>query len=268
MNRLFLILCTVSMLFSCNDTTPEEMNEAAAPQGSRQFYQLKTYTFASDEQVALTDAYLKDAFVPAMKRLGYGPIGVFKSYLTDTDTVRKTRVLIPLQSLDEVLVYEAALAEDDAYKAVGEAYINAPHDQPPYRRIESTLLRAFVDMPTMYTPSFEGARSERVYELRSYESATEADYWNKVDMFNAGGEIKLFDRLGFNAVFYGEVVSGSRMPNLMYMTTFPDRPTRDTLWEAFFSSPEWTELKAMEKYKNNVSKADIIFLYPATYSDY
>jgi hypothetical protein len=35
-----------------------------------------------------------------------------------------------------------------------------------------------------------------------------------------GGEVPLFVRLGFNAVFYGEVIVGSHMPNLMYMTTF------------------------------------------------
>ena len=87
-------------------------------------------------------------------------------------------------------------------------------------------------------------------------------------MFNAGGEIKLFDRLGFNAVFYAEVISGSKMPNLMYMTTFSDMSSRDTLWKAFFAAPEWEALKAMPKYENNVSHADIIFLFPTEYSDY
>ena len=36
-------------------------------------------------------------------------------------------------------------------------------------------------------------------------------------MFNEGGEIRLFARLNFNAVFYGDVLAGDRMPNLMYM---------------------------------------------------
>ena len=87
-------------------------------------------------------------------------------------------------------------------------------------------------------------------------------------MFNAGGEIKLFERLGFNAVFYGEVISGAKMPNLMYMTTFADQQSRDAHWKSFVDSPEWKGLIAMEKYKNNISHIDITFLYPTDYSDY
>lgn len=264
---LFLFLM-MFILVSCDTSDPEVEDTSSTTADSREFYQLKTYTFDSDEQVQLTDRYLKDAFLPGLKRLDIAPIGVFKSRITETDTIAKTWVLIPFSSLEQFLTYETELSEDAAYLSAGEAYINAPHDQPPYRRIESALLRAFEDMPSMYAPSFEVPKSERVYELRSYESATEEDYRNKVDMFNAGGEIKLFDRLGFNAVFYAEVLSGSKMPNLMYMTTFTDQARRDTLWEAFFESPEWVELKANPKYKNNVSHADIFFLYPAEYSDY
>ena len=123
-------------------------------------------------------------------------------------------------------------------------------------------------MPKMQASPLDGPRAERVYELRSYESATERLYLNKVDMFNAGGEVKLFDRLDFNAVFYGEVISGAKMPNLMYTTTFSDQASRDTLWKTFFDSPEWKELKANPIYQHNVSHIDIMFLYPTEYSDY
>ena len=152
--------------------------------------------------------------------------------------------------------------------AAGADYLNAGYKQAPYVRIESVLLKAFADHPMMTTPVFNSPRANRVYELRSYGSATEAIYRNKVDMFNAGGETKLFDRLAFNPVFYGEVISGAKMPNLMYMTSFADQESRDVHWKAFSASPEWKELTAMEKYKNNVSHIDITFLYPTDYSDY
>ena len=87
-------------------------------------------------------------------------------------------------------------------------------------------------------------------------------------MFNEGGEIDLFKQLNFNAVFYGSVVSGSRMPNLMYMTTFENKTDRDAHWKAFGDSPVWQKLKALPEYQNNVSKNDQIFLYPTLYSDY
>lgn len=265
---LFLLLAAFCMA-SCESADTESVAaESTMETANREFYQLKVYTFENEDQVAATDAYLKDAFLPGLDRLGVGPVGVFKNRISETDSTLKTFVLIPLTSLDQAYKLEEQLNADEAYQTAGKAYIEANYDQAPYQRIESTLMRAFVDMTEMEASPLTGPRSERVYELRSYESPTERYYWNKVDMFNAGGEIKLFDRLGFNAVFYAEVISGSKMPNLMYMTTFPDRPTRDTLWKQFFDAPEWKELVAMEKYKHNVSHADIMLLYPTEYSDY
>ena len=114
----------------------------------------------------------------------------------------------------------------------------------------------------------KAAKNERVYELRSYESATEKIFQNKVHMFNEGDEIGLFKRLNFNAIFYAEVVAGSKMPNLMYMTSFENMADRDAHWKSFGSDPVWKKLSAMSEYKNNVSHIDIMFLRPTDYSDY
>jgi NIPSNAP len=103
--------------------------------------------------------------------------------------------------------------------------------------------------------------------LRSYESPSEKLYLNKVQMFNEGGEIPLFDRLGFNAVFYADVINGSHMPNLMYMTSFENKSIHDDKWKAFGSDPEWKKLSALPEYQHNVSKADIILMRAADYSD-
>lgn len=261
-------LFSILVFASCQDTKTYKVKEEVVAETTPQFYQLKVYTFDTEDQVKTTDEYLKDAFLPAIKKIGFGPVGVFKQRITESDSTLKTYVLIPLSSFGKVLEIEEKLENDAAHAAAGSAYLEASHKQPPYKRIESTLLKGFEEMPTMQTPELDGNRADRVYELRSYESATEKLYKNKVDMFNAGGEVKLFDRLGFNAVFYGEVVSGSQMPNLMYMTTFSNQEVRDSLWKEFFASPEWEVLKADPKYKNNVSHADKIFLYPTEYSDY
>ena len=123
-------------------------------------------------------------------------------------------------------------------------------------------------MPLMATPNLEGPREDRIYELRSYISATENLYWNKVDMFNAGGEIKLFDDLTFNAVFYAEVLSGPSMPNLMYMTSFANMESREKHWGTFGKHPDWDKLKSMEEYQNNVSGINIMLLHHTAYSDF
>ncbi len=261
---LLLLLFTLSLM-NCENVAPIEKVEDSS---NREYYQLKVYTFKSDAQVATTDQYLKDAYLPSLKKLGIKDIGVFKLKLNEGDTIQKTYVLTPFKTIDQFLTLEEKLNEDQEYLKAGNNYITASYKEPPYERIESNLLKAFSDMPIMQASKLDGPRKERIYELRSYESATEEYYKNKVDMFNAGGEIKLFDRLGFNAVFYADVISGAQMPNLMYMTTFSDQATRDDLWKAFFDAPEWKELIAMSKYDNNVSHADIIFLFPTEYSDY
>lgn len=234
----------------------------------REYYQLKTYSFADEEQVKMTDDYLAYAFLPALKRLGINSVGVFKPRAVDSLTPKVTYVLIPFKTLSQFEGLDAALENDQIYKSAGKDYIGAAFDKPPYQRIESAILKAFVDMPKMKASPLAGPRKDRIYEMRSYESATEALYRNKVDMFNAGGEVALFDKLGFNAVFYAEVLSGSQMPNLMYMTTFSDQESRDEHWKSFVDAPEWNVLKEMPKYQNNVSRNDTRFLYPTEYSDY
>ena len=235
---------------------------------SREFYQLKTYVLNTEQQIQTTEFFLKKAYLPGLKKLGIKNIGVFKPKPNPNDTLKKIIILIPFSSLTQFLGIEEKLAKDKSYLAAGADYLQATYKQAPYVRIESVLLKAFADHPILTTPVLNSPRANRVYELRSYESATEAIYRNKVDMFNAGGEVKLFERLAFNPVFYGEVISGAKMPNLMYMTTFADQESRDAHWKAFVDSPEWKGLIAMEKYKNNISHIDITFLYPTEYSDY
>lgn len=239
-----------------------------AQQNYRQLYQLRKYSLSGPEQEGLADYYLEEALLPALKRLGIGPIGAFKSRNKTEDKLHYIFVLYPIASLNQLRTIDWALSYDELYHKVGAPFLDAPYDQPAYERMESVLMKAFSGMPVMKPPRLEGPWKDRVYELRSYESPTEAKYRNKVAMFNQGGEITLFQKLGFNAVFYGEVLSGARMPNLMYMTTFKDMSTRDSLWVEFFESDKWKSLEKDPVYQHNVNHADIFLLYPAPYSEY
>lgn len=234
----------------------------------RAYYQFKIYTLSSDAQVAITDAYLKDAYLPALKRTGIANIGVFKPKTIETDSIKKIYVLIPYVSLAQFQSSDKAILKDRIHNAAGAEYSNASYDHPPFVRKESVLLYAFEKMPKLRPSPLTSPRKDRVYELRSYESPTEALYRNKVHMFNEGGEVALFEQLGFNAVFYGEVLSGANMPNLMYMTTFENQESRDAHWKAFGESAVWSKLKVDPFYQNNMSKNDSRLLYPTDYSDY
>src|SRR5680860_336949 len=118
--------------------------------------------------------------------------------------------------MQQFLTLPEKLEKDQKYLAAGKDYINAAHDNPVYTRMEKVLMRAFTGMPHFQESTLTGPKEDRVYELRSYESATEKQHRNKVKMFNEG-EIDIFDKLDFNPVFYGEVIAGANMPNLMYM---------------------------------------------------
>ena len=254
------LICTVLLVGFY--TTLQSQNQ------QREFYQLKVYTLENEDQENLVDSYLKDAYLPALKKMGINNVGVFKMHPSKYELSNKIYVLIPFSSLAKLYAMEARLWNDTSYQKAGREYLETTYDQPPYNRVNTTLMVAFEDMPKMSPSKVEGPREDRIYELRSYESPTEAIFKNKVEMFNAGGEVKLFDELGFNAVFYAEVLSGDKMPNLMYMTTFKNQESRDELWKAFGSAPKWKEISSMPKYQNNVSHIDRMFLYPTEYSDY
>jgi hypothetical protein len=237
----------------------------AAPE--QEFYELRIYIFKSPEQLQRTETYLEKALLPALHRLGNSRVGVFRPVETDTAFGKKLYVLIPHKTLAAFDKQESLLAKDKAYQESGKDYLEAIYTEPPYKRMQIILLKAFSGMPLAAKPHLKTPVNERVYELRSYEGHTEKIYRNKVDMFNAGDEVGLFKRLGFNAVFYGEVLSGSNMPNLMYMTTFENQTSRDAHWKTFVDDPQWKSLSAMPQYKNNVSRIEIFFLRPTTYSD-
>ena len=232
----------------------------------QEFYEIKVYYLKDKAQEDRVHAYLKNAYLPALNRAGVKKVGVFVPVPTDTAAGKRIYVFTPLTSLNQTLELAAKLDKDKQYATAGADYINAAYNDAPYKRMEVILLQAFSHMPMFKAPNHKTPPSERIYELRSYEGHTEKIYKNKVKMFNEGGETKIFDKLGFNAVFYGEVLAGSRMPNLMYMTSFENKASRDAHWKAFSADPDWKVLSGKAEFKNNVSKNTQYFLHPTDYS--
>ena len=235
---------------------------------SSEYYLLKTYHLSSNEQVSRVSEYLEQAYLPAMHSLGFSNVGVFWPIDNDTATMKKIIVFVPSTEIQSLLTIEEHLASHDMHLKSGADYWDSSHDMPAYERVESSIQRAFHLHPVMKKPQLTSAMKDRVYELRSYEGASEKRYRKKVEMFNEGGEIELFKNLNFNAVFYSETLVGAHTPNLVYMTTFENMEDRNTHWDAFRNSPVWKELSAKEEYKNTVSKNNTYLLRPADYSDF
>ena len=234
----------------------------------KDIYEIRVYQLKSADQVNATDNYLKDTYLPAMHRLGLKQIGVFKPISNDTASIKKIFVIVPYSSLDIWRKTKSNIETDPVYVREAKAFTDADTSYLPFVRIESTLLQAFPDQPKLIPTNLK-LTPDAIYELRSYESLTEELHRVKVNMFNAGGEVVLFKRLDFQAVFYADVLSGSRMPNLVYMVVFSNAAARDEHWKAFVSSPEWKTISTDPNYRNNISVShiDSILMHRTAYSD-
>ncbi len=254
---LTILVLLISVFIGCAPQEPVSQND---------YYQIKVYQLSSQAQMDQIESYLKNAYIPALHRAGIPQVGVFKPREQESETSMQVWVWLPFHSFEQFEGLEQILANDSQYQTDGADYINAAYDNPPYDRIETTFLKAFAGMPHYGSFSYDNPVQDRVYELRSYESATEKAHMLKVDMFNSG-EIDIFKNIGANPLFFAKVLSGATMPNLMYMTTYADTLARKNTWSSFSNHPDWKAMKQIDKYKNTVSKHVHNYLYPTEYSD-
>jgi len=255
MKKHFALIVFIALLFT------------SAKAFSNDVYEITVYHFKDAQQEVMLDTYLQTAYLPALHRKDKKSIGVFKPIANDTSADKIIYVIVPFKSFDEIQALHKALVKDAIYNEAGKSYLTASYQNPPYTRMEKIILKAFETAPLMKLPKLSGDKKEHVYELRSYESPTENYHLNKVKMFNSG-EINIFSKINANAIFYADVIVGSHMPNLMYLTSYENMADRDAHWKSFGDDADTKKMFAMDEYKNNVSKADVILMHAASYSDY
>jgi hypothetical protein len=230
---------------------------ASSAEDGKQYYELRRYLIESDEQQQQVTTFFRDVAIPAMNRAGIKPVGVF---VPTEDDLRDVFVLLPHSCPATLISAKHALLADEAYLKAGESFLNPPLKEPAFARMESSLLLAFDELPELEIPA-EG--NTRVFQLRIYESHSPDAAVRKIHMFNEGGEIALFKRVGLTPVFFGEALVGTKLPNLTYMLGFENREAGDEAWKRFLADPEWTKLKGVEKYKQTVSNITNIWMKPA-----
>lgn len=238
------------------------VNGAATPPVERDIYELKTYTL-KPAKLPLLDEYLSKAYLPAVKRHGAGPVGVFTA--PPEKDVQKVFVVIVFPSVASFGSLPGAFAADKAYLEAAEPYLAARAADPVYARIESSLLTAIGGMPHLKTPD---TTKPRLLNLRIYESHNERSAAKKVEMFEKG-ELSIFERVGLTPVFFASSWVGAVMPNLTYLLAFPDDAGRTAAWGKFREDPEWLKLKAIPEYadKEIVSRITNLILTPTAYSE-
>jgi len=214
-------------------------------------------------KMPLLEEYLGKALLPALRRQGVGPVGVFTEK-SDQD-MKRVYVLSVLPSADRLAALPGLLAADEAYLKAGADYLNAPANDPVYSRIEASLLAPIAGMPKLDRPDTSKAR---LFNLRIYESHNERAARKKIEMFNKS-ELAIFRRVGLKPVFFGATLVGPAMPNLTYMLVFDDEAARAAAWKRFVDDPEWLKLKAIPEYadKEIVSKITNKILVPTAFSE-
>jgi len=235
-----------------------QAREAGAP-SAKQYLDLRLYQVASEAKQKLLIEFFGEAAVPALNRIGIGPVGVFRFMEEDTPNLY---VLLPHNSAESVVTAPRLMA-DPKYRKAGAAVLDVPQSDPAYQRIESSLMLAFDGVPKVQTPA--KGRS-RVFQLRTYESHNAERACKKIEMFNTGGELEIFARTGLPVVFFGETLIGTKMPNLTYMLGFDSMEANKKGWETFMADPQWKKLRADPAYKDTVSNITNIMLRPASCS--
>jgi hypothetical protein len=226
------------------------------------YYELKRYEIETEQQKAGLDKFLSEAAIPAFNRLAITPVGV----LYPNEGLSPIYVLLPHPSFTSFLTLQDSLNEDQAFMAKGADFINAPADKPAYKSLDVQLMAAFEGMPKLEKPT---DAPTRIFQLRTYESPSQKAGLKKIEMFNLH-EIAIFRKVDLHPVFFGQTLSGAKMPNLTYMLGFKDMDESKANWKAFGADPDWQKLRAMPEYmdKEIIRKNGITNLYlkPASYS--
>ncbi len=235
----------------------------AAEKPESQYLELRWFQLRNNHanQFQRTSDYIQ-ALGPVLKREGATSVGSFSSVIGP-----ETPFIITLTAYPNLAAVEAVSQRLPTDKTV-DAALRSLHngEGAPFERSETWLLRAFAGFPAV-RPAAE-PKPGRIFELRQYESQDYVTLARKIDMFNAG-EIGVFERLGMGPVFFGQMLYGPRMPNLVYMLSFDDIAARDRLWHAFGTDPEWKKMSARPDLQDTeiVSNISNWILRPLTFSD-
>jgi len=232
----------------------------AADARPKEWIELRTYKVEAGAMRTRLETFLRDAAIPALNRAGVETVGVFSPM--DEKSADLT-VLLPHKSIEAFAAASRKLLADADYQKAGAESLNAPKNAPLYTRIESSLLLAFDSVPKVEVAN---KKATRVFQLRIYESHSDVKARKKIEMFNTGGEIALFRRVGMQPVFFGETILGAKLPNLTYMLVFDDMDANKAAWDRFLKAPEWDKLKNDPQYADTVSNITNTLLKPAAFS--
>lgn len=247
-------------------TTAASAGLAAVPAsaaGANALIELRYIWMRTGTQTDRTSEFLSKYVAPAARRLNISALGFFNAVIAQQSPFILTLTSYPSyesfgRALDQMASDREFQKGFDEYNSMSEL---------SYIRMENSLLRGFDALPSVVVPPASPGRAPRVFELRTYESNNAKAARTKIAMFNQA-EIGIFQRLGMLPVFFGESLVGRNLPNLTYMLAFDDLASRERLWKAFGSDPEWQKLRAKPEFADSqiVSNISNAILRPLPFS--
>jgi hypothetical protein len=262
--RAFLAASTAAALADSQALAAASGGAQPAAGGSPLLLELRRYRLRNGPMAARFAAYAKDALVPALGRAGIGPVGAWNVALgPDSPTLH---VLVPHKDAGSIATLDARLDADAEYRRAAASFLALPPSDPPFERCDSSLHATVPTLPDIAKPAGAAATASRVFELRTYRSPGEPAGRKKVEMFEAGGELAIFARLGLHTVFFARDLIGPGLPSLTYMLAFADVAAREKAWAAFREDPAWLKLRDQPAFADIVSGIDSALLRPTDYS--
>jgi hypothetical protein len=248
--RAFLTASAAAALTSSDALAGGEATAQGGTAARPQILELRRYRLRQGALAARFAAYAKDALVPALGRAGLAPVGAWNVTVgPDQPTVH---LLLSHPDAASVVSLADRLDADAEYRKAAATSLALPPSDPPYVSCDVSLHTAVLTMPAVEKPAGDAAGPSRIFELRTYRSATEAASRRKIEMFEAGGELALFRRLGLNVVFFSRDLVASGLPSLTYMVVFADGAAREKAWAAFGAHPDWLKMREDPRYAETV----------------
>ena len=204
MDRRHLLKGSALLAAAASANTGLLQAQVPAAGSGREYYLIRRYKLSSGPQGTAAGKYFQDALLPALGRLGFGPVGVMAlTYGSETPT---TFVLIPSTDLTRLVQLDLLLAQDEAFQKAAGAFWSVTAPLPPFDRVNSSLSIAFEGFPKLIAL----AKEPRILQLRTYESPTYAAHVRKVEMFHKG-EFDFFAQAGAKNVFFSDNLIGAAL---------------------------------------------------------
>lgn len=234
------------------------MENLAKEAGKKEIYEWRIYTLTNDGNTF--DVFYKDTLIPAYNRKNI-KVGAFKLFRLKEGEAEQRHILFVYPDIETYLQVKKTIWDDSTFRQKAQAFYDETAPAPVYSNFESYLSEAFDKIPSYRKPDPERG----LFEIRIYRSPNEEANQRKVKMFNEG-EIDIFDKVGINSVFYGEILAGPRMPALLYLTWYKDEETRNAAWKQFGSHPDWKSLSVLPEYAYTATNNQSILLAPLAFS--